>query len=439
MPDREAVISVIEQWADAIHCGHTGEAGNLFAASVEICGEWVSRDDAVADIERRAASASISPYYTLGEAEVSVHASHAHVAPVFEVTFHHSTDLSFHLVRENGGWLIDCIVEGARHPIERGLPELGPAYVERIERWAAESLAWIRSTLYANPPQGGQKVVRRHAVSALDEVLHLRSAPFLAPVGDFLRSQVDRALDGIVNRPVESGARIWKIYDHGWVVKTRNHCWAHDISVGYRDAAMRPDQIETLVGAVDVFFVSHWHRDHADPDVIRCALANGVPVTAAPPFEGFTVPNDIASHPDMCLLDPARWSMPGQTGDTGGVGWRALPGHQDHRFNAMFLTTADGITVLQTGDQYNLEDREWIERIGETEQVDVLLTWLPQLKEMTESVRPRVVLPGHENELGHLFEHREPYDQSYEKLRDLPDYESHVLSWGEFVRVVARS
>ena len=49
---------------------------------------------------------------------------------------------------------------------------------------------------------------------------------------------------------------------------------------------------------------------------------------------------------------------------------------------------------------------------------------------VVSGVRPALVIPGHENELGHMFEHREPYDQAYEKMRKL-ECDWRVVTWGE--------
>ena len=78
--------------------------------------------------------------------------------------------------------------------------------------------------------------------------------------------------------------------------------------------------------------------------------------------------------------------------------------------------------------------------IGDERAVDVLLpnVWTDDLSRMIRGVRPRVLIPGHENELGHNFEHREPYAQAFEKLEQERDVEWHVLALGERVHVSGR-
>jgi len=106
----------------------------------------------------------------------------------------------------------------------------------------------------------------------------------------------------------------------------------------------------------------------------------------------------------------------------------------------VYAVTADGMTFLQTGDQSNRDDFAWIDRVKDDRTVDVLLPniWTDDLPRMIRGVRPRVLIPGHENKLGHNFEHREPYAQAFEKLEGERNVEWHVLAWGERVHASAR-
>jgi glyoxylase-like metal-dependent hydrolase (beta-lactamase superfamily II) len=440
MDIKERARGTVAAWCEAAErCDETV----LRKLSAEICtidGVEHDLDSLFAWVSRITSDPQITPLYSIDDAKVLNTAKRAQVGPVWETTFHHTSELHLTLVSDGDtGWLVECIESRGRTAIEVGLPGQGQPFLELADCWIDATVKWIGRTLIENPPNPTEyrsKALRRHAVSALDEILHMRSAAYIQQISRFLQIQISSAIDQIRSEVVESGATVWKLYDHGWIVKTQNHCWGHDICRGYGSVQMTAEQIDDVIGEIEALFISHWHRDHADIIVLRAALANGINVYTAPPMAEVRIPDDIASHEYMHILSIDEWALPGPTGTTpSGIEWRALPGHQDYRPNAMFLVSADEFTVLQSGDQYNLDDREWIDRLGDEYRVDLLLTWMAELQRIAQGVRPRAVIPGHENELGHLFEHREPYDQAYERLRSVPEIPSEVLAWGERLHV----
>jgi hypothetical protein len=64
--------------------------------------------------------------------------------------------------------------------------------------------------------------------------------------------------------------------------------------------------------------------------------------------------------------------------------------------------------------------------------VDVLLPngWANDLHRIVRGVNPELVIPGHENEMGHVVSHREAYSQDYERMFGL-HYPFVVMTWGE--------
>jgi len=340
-------------------------------------------------------------------------------------------------------WRIRAVEHVAYRPIEWGMPGLGEAYARRLDDRAGETLDWIDSVLVANPPGAGDATMRHQAIRSLDEVFHIRSAGLLDSVRAFLRKRVDRALDemsagGAVAGRVESGIGVWQLYNHGWVVETPNHRWAHDVCEGFGNVVMTEAQVDAVLDNVDAMFCSHWHRDHTSPVVLKRAVRKGLPVLVSPIQHEYAgaVLNALGDEADA-VLEHLTVVDRGSTGEVAGLKYLAMPGHQDDLNNTMFLIEADGQTVLQTGDQWNEDDFAWIADIGDEHEVDLLLSWMVELKLYAEGVRPRVVIPGHENELGHLIEHREPYDQAFEKLRDV-ECDWHVMAWGERAYVPSR-
>lgn len=80
------------------------------------------------------------------------------------------------------------------------------------------------------------------------------------------------------------------------------------------------------------------------------------------------------------------------------------------------------------------DDFEWIAHIGRDRDVDVLLPncWTHHLDRMVRGIDPRLVVTGHENEMGHTVAHREDYTQTYSRLFGIP-YPAVVMTWGESI------
>jgi L-ascorbate metabolism protein UlaG (beta-lactamase superfamily) len=361
-------------------------------------------------------------------AEISVDGDRAVAEPVHVTDLHSCLLTRIVFVNEDGAWKIREASVRDRKPVEYAMPGHGSGYVKTLESWTSGQLTWIRETLRANPPASGDLALRRHAISALDEPLHLRSAPLLDSVRDYLRGGIDDVLTQIRGETITDGVVIWKLYNHGWIVKSAEQTWGFDIYEGFGKATMTSEQVDGLLDQIDVLSCSHWHRDHASPPVIKRALEMDIPVLL-PPLPGGELGKYLGRE-----FRGAEHIWGEGSGEAGGIPYHVYQGHQDHRPNNVFVANVGGTKVMQSGDQWNPDDYEWIDRVGVEHDVDVLLTWMADLQRITQGVRPRVVIPGHENELGHLFEHREPYDQAYERTEQV-DCETYVLAWGERVAI----
>jgi glyoxylase-like metal-dependent hydrolase (beta-lactamase superfamily II) len=191
-----------------------------------------------------------------------------------------------------------------------------------------------------------------------------------------------------------------------------------------------------LVAQVDILFISHLHPDHANQQMAELFIRAGKPVIVPPglwsdqPFaKGLTFPD---RSPNRTIPITANHKT---------IRVVVYPGHQGPVLNNVyFLTFPGGFAVLHTGDQdlpqEQGEDRTWLNGIGNEHHVNVLLVdgWYANLVDLIASVRPDLVIPGHEDELSHVVPHREGYDQTYERL-------SHssrpfaVMTWGESLSV----
>jgi L-ascorbate metabolism protein UlaG (beta-lactamase superfamily) len=435
------VRALFAKWATAVEQHDLAAAAVLYSDGIISEGE--SKEDAVLAKtrflwrERFGGSRIERDGYV-----VSVDGDSASVSPITALTPFTGEQVELLLRKEASGWRITDLVYSNEVPAESLLPGLGQAYVARTDAWAGEILTWIQKTLWENPPNGGDRILRMQALGALDEPLHLRSATMLPSVKSFLYKNIDRAIAQMQSEKVTEGATIWKLYNHGFVVRTAEHTWAYDLYDGPEPLSMSESQMDAIVDQVDALFCSHWHRDHTARRPIQRATLKQKPVL-------------VTALPDSHWRDQldADWANGGY-GDTkyiqilehgasgvaNGVPYRAYPGHQGLTFlNHVFAIESAGMTFIQTGDQYNDADFEWIDRIGDERKVDVLMpnVWTKDFKRMVEGVRPRYVIPGHENELGHNFEHREPYSQAFEWLGQVePDF--YVMAWGERVHIVPR-
>ncbi len=315
---------------------------------------------------------------------------------------------------------------------------VAPELLDAPEEWLDRSLRWVHHILENYPPAWPEHPVRRAALIRLDDILHIESAPDKPLVRQFYRARMEGAVSRIESTPVSEGMRIWKLYNHGFLIRTPSVSLAFDIVPGVpqRGFLVEPSLLERIARQADVLFISHVHGDHASSQVVRLFLERGKPVVAP---EGLW-----ADHPDFAgrLIRPRRSAslvhrLPVRQGRQV-LEVVAYPGHQGESVinNVHLVRTPEGFTVVHTGDQSGSEapggDFDWIAHIGYQHAVDVLLPncWTTNLPRLARGVNPRLVITGHENEMGHVVAHREDYTQTYNRLFGSP-YPFLVMAWGE--------
>jgi hypothetical protein len=97
------------------------------------------------------------------------------------------------------------------------------------------------------------------------------------------------------------------------------------------------------------------------------------------------------------------------------------------------------------GDQINegefMPDYQWIDSVRSHFHVDVLMPpcWTNELFRIVKGFNPALVLPGHENELGHPVNDRVPFwgdadflETTYDELKR-SSYPVIVTTWGESI------
>lgn len=313
-----------------------------------------------------------------------------------------------------------------------------PELFDAPNEWIDRSLQWVDYILAHYPPSLPEHPLRRAALIRLDDVLHIESAPRKEIVQRYYRARMERVIAEIEKTKVESGMRVWKLYNHGFLVRTPTVSFTFDLVPGTRQPgfAIPPDVLARLAAQTDATFISHLHGDHANREVARLLLAAGKPVVSP---EGLW-----KDEPEFAtkLTYPRRsvetvHPIPVRGGSQT-LRVVAFPGHQGPTVtnNVHLVTTPEGFTVAQTGDQWGDDtpgsDFDWLSNISRSHSVDIFFPncWTKGLDRMVRGVNPAVVITGHENEMAHTVDHREDYTQTYTRMHGVP-YPLVLMTWGE--------
>lgn len=288
----------------------------------------------------------------------------------------------------------------------------------------------VDEALTENPPVVGAPMARKLALYNLDAMLHEVKYDNTEPFCNFIDSRIGKVIEDMKS-PVKRGVKIYKIYNDGFVVRTKSANIAFDVVRGAckGQQLLSDEQVDAIVDKCDVLFLSHNHGDHVDKYVVNRFIEAGKPVIAAseilPDLEGVT-----HYRSESEILDKVVKLKSGEE-----LQVKIFPGHQSPMMcNIYVVTTPDKYTVAHTGDQYDKNDMEWIAEINEkTPKIDALMIncWSYQIAEAIKGFDPRYVLSGHENEMGHTIDHREAFWLTFQKLEPV-QHDYVVMSWGEW-------
>jgi hypothetical protein len=169
------------------------------------------------------------------------------------------------------------LLGGAAHAADAVSYVKEPAWVAPIYSFAEKALRKHPSTFPASAE-------RKEALMVLDGPLHLDAANRFRSTHRLYLRQAEKAIAEIEQTTVTSGARVWKIYNHGFVVRTPDMTVGMDLVRGWNAGGqfygMPPDLVRRLVAQLDLLTVSHVHGDHFDAEVTSSAIESGVPVLA---------------------------------------------------------------------------------------------------------------------------------------------------------------
>lgn len=303
-------------------------------------------------------------------------------------------------------------------------PAIPSHVLDARHRWVTATLNWVDQTLQAHPPSATPPSIRIQALAALDDPLHLGEAPVMTPIADYFQRRVETGLAHLeATSQVEKGALLWKFYNFSFVVKTKNHTVAFDVSHGYRKVTMTPAQLRRLAEQVDVAFISHDHPDHADVAFAHQMAALGKKVV---------IPETLWPKSD---IEASLVRVSGVfNGKAAGVSFLAYPGSQGSSIpNPVYVVTADNLRFMHMGDQSRGSDYEnWIKGLGKKHDIDVLFINCRDggMHKKISAIAPDLIIPGHENELRHIVDGRQGVVRTLSHLKDTKT-PFVLMSWGE--------
>lgn len=306
---------------------------------------------------------------------------------------------------------------------------------EEYLEWEAENtLRLVDEILSRFPPDTNENILRYSAFQMLDLVYHDVEAPRRPAVQNFFHRRFAHALAEMKETSVEEGAMIWKLYNMSIVARTASVTVCFDLVRAYssrvEEFAVPDELMKPVIDQCDALFISHRHRDHADQWVAQAFIDQGKPVVAPPEvWEGEEIHAGV-THLERIAHEIQ--TLPVQSGEQE-LRVVVYPGHQGTTIqnNVPLVITPEGISFVHTGDQSNDEDFEWIDRVGEFHHVDVYIpnTWTTDPVRAASGYNASLILPAHENELGHVIAHREAYILNYRRW-NVP-YPVLMMAWGE--------
>lgn len=314
-------------------------------------------------------------------------------------------------------------------------PTLTLAQDKALDSQAEVILGFASGILKDFPPQIPEPLQRTEALYLLDCIFHEVYAPERLPVQKFVQSGVEKLAKELEEENVSEGARIWKLYSHSFVVRTKS------VTIGFD--LIRPSErfdsfyvdmkpvLERIVDQCDIMFISHFHEDHADEWVAGEFIKQGKQVITTPDvWKDKEIYNKV-SHLER--NSELLHKIPVQNGKKE-LEAVIYPGHQGDYFNNVTVVyTPEGICISHNGDQNAGQidtDSVWLFNIYKQHKIDVLMYNSYMSHDWIKGFDPKLVISGHENELGHGIHSRHPYWKMHERSKKIP-YDLLVMTWGE--------
>jgi hypothetical protein len=229
------------------------------------------------------------------------------------------------------------------------------------------------------------------------------------PILYYLDKATQQAVAEIKATQVTRGAVIWKLYNMGYIVKTKDACFALDLNQRGSEA---------LADVLDFAVVSHIHGDHNNTSFLDAMIAAGKKVYT--PF-----------YKKGTLIDTISEFNFGEV-------------------NVRFTTNMQAnvpviVAQINCGPSaknytiYHIGDARLLEQLNPTRRINLFILHVQNDIDVFKSVarvKPDITVYDHVMELGHAANKwRWSYDYTYNKIKDLDPAKSWVLTWGEQLKV----
>jgi hypothetical protein len=321
---------------------------------------------------------------------------------------------------------------------------------------------------------------REHGLRIIDYPLHLdnydlkNSSPedrqaFKEVVREYCAGARERVLAEVAAAKIPDGSlRLWRIYNMGYIIKGPTHTVAIDITARPKfydvvEGRFMPDtnvvvwceaDWKRLANLADMIFVTHPHGDHYDRAGIAAFVEAKKPVVVPCDLVAYTANRSAKEGPDgkyvaekkilttaPCCVKLTEDHL--EPVDVGGVKVRNFLGNQGKDVPCnVYLIDIDGVLVADNGDNSVLDKERMLSKCPPAD-VIIASTW-NNVQGMVNCCAgapgfdrtKSVLLPSHENELGHGVDHRESYHEMYTRKdrlgnREFPWPRVHPLGYGE--------
>lgn len=296
---------------------------------------------------------------------------------------------------------------------------------------AVRMFGLINQAMNEFTPTIGESTERKLALYLFDAMLHETKYDDSEALFQFADARMEHLME-ILKQPAKKGLYIYKVYNDGFIARTKSVTIAFDIVRGKskgRDI-VNEKYIQQIVDQCDILFLSHNHGDHVDKLTVDLFCQAGKPVIAP---KNILKNNDKITH----LSGDQRIDEKIKLKNGQKLQVAIFPGHQDKLVNNLYVvTTPEKKVVAQIGDQSNNEDMQWIAKLNqEITRPDALIVncWTSPLKELVDGFNPKLVVSGHENEMGHTINHRESFWLSFQDMK-LIGRDYVIMGWGEGFR-----
>ena len=301
-----------------------------------------------------------------------------------------------------------------------------------LMRQASEMLDMVDRTLDCNPPLAGDSDARKAALYTFDAVVHDTTFDLSGPFNSFVESRMNKVVAELDTPVIGRKMEILKLYDEGMIARTKSAVVCFDFSRSYCNGVpVLPDSLVVEIARrCDCLLLTHNHSDHVDPFVAKVFTDLGKPVIATEEI--------LAGNPAVTHIYPSGEyqdaMLPARNGKSLSI--RIYPGHQDHlQNNIYFVRFPEGKVAGHVGDQFLEEDMDMLSHIRNTApRADLMLVncWAMHMQEMLEGLNPKLVMPAHENEMGHTIDHREAFWLTYRRMSGTSGYPYCVVGWFEW-------